>query len=106
MEGIIERQQDRISVPMTVVLDCSSDKREVRLTDLSLGGCYIDSIAGIQAEEVVGLKLALPQGRSVDLSGTVVYVHDGIGFGVQFNDMTREQRTVLEKMILLNGGKI
>lgn len=92
--------------PLTVFLDCSSGKREVRMTDLGVGGCYVDSIAGVQAEEVVGIKLTLPQGRCEQIFGTVVYVHDGIGFGVQFNDLTRTQRTILEQLVLINGGKI
>lgn len=91
---------------MSVILDCSSGRREVRLSDLSTGGCYVDSIAPVRPEEVVGLKLLLREGRTEEIFGTVVYVHDGIGFGIQFNDMTREQRTVLEQLILLNGGKI
>ena len=103
---MIERKQDRVSVPMSVILDCSSGRREVRVSDLSTGGCYVDSIAPVRAEEVVGLKLLLPRDYTVELFGTVVYVHEGIGFGIQFNDMTREQRTLLEQMILLNGGKI
>ncbi len=106
MEVMIEREHSRVSVPLTVVLDCSSGQREVRISDLSVGGCYVDSIAGVRPDEVVGLKLFLPQSRNVEIVGTVVYVHDGIGFGVQFNDMTREQRTALEQMILLNGGTI
>lgn len=105
MEVMIERQHERVSVPLSVVLDCSSDKREVRVTDLSTGGCYVDCIAGVQQGEVVGLRLKLPQDRTVELAGTVVYVHEGIGFGIQFNDMTREQRTLLEYLILYNGGK-
>ncbi|NOT49113.1 MAG: PilZ domain-containing protein [Acidobacteria bacterium] len=105
-EVMIDRQYDRIMAPLSVVLDCSSGKREVRVSDLSIGGCYVDSIAGVKAEEVVGIRLVLPRGRSEQVFGTVIYVHDGIGFGVQFNDMTREQRTVLEQLVLLNGGKI
>lgn len=103
---MIDRQHDRVTAPISVILDCSSGKREVRVTDLSIGGCYVDSIAGVQAGEMVGIKIVLPQGRTEQIFGTVVYVHDGIGFGIQFNDMSREQRTVLEQLILLNGGKL
>lgn len=106
MNEKIERQHDRVTAPLSVVLDCSSGKREVRVSDLSIGGCYVDSIAGVQADEVVGIRLSLPHGRSEEIFGTVVYVHEGIGFGVQFNHMTREQRTILEQLVLLNGGKI
>ncbi len=106
MEVMIDREHNRVTVPMTVVLDCSSGKREVRLTDLSLGGCYVDCIAAVPPDEVVVLKILLPNGSSEEIAGTVVYVHDGIGFGVQFNDMTRDQRTVLEQLVLLNGGTL
>jgi PilZ domain len=106
MDVMVERSQSRVTVPLTVVLDYASGTREVRLSDLSLGGCYVDSISGVRPEEFLRLKLSLPQGRSVEMSGTVVYVHEGIGFGVQFNDMTREQRNVIEQLILVNGGTI
>lgn len=106
MEVMVEREHPRVSAPLSVILDCSSGKREVRVSDLSVGGCYVDSIAGVGAGERVGLKLILPGDRSEQIYGTVVYVHEGIGFGVQFNDMNREQRTVLEQLILLNGGKL
>ncbi len=103
---MIERAQSRVMVPLSVVLDCASGRREVRLSDLSLGGCYVDSIAGVRPEEIVQFKLSLPHGRTEEMSGTVVYVHEGIGFGVQFNDMSLEQRTVLEQVILVNGGSV
>ena len=106
MDEMVKRAQNRVSVPLSVVLDCVSGKREVRLTDLSLGGCYVDTISSVRPEEIVQFKLSLPHGRIEDMSGTVVYVHEGIGFGVQFNDMTREQRTVLEQVILVNGGTL
>ena len=89
-----------------MVLDSVSGNQEVRLSDISLGGCYVDTISSVKPEEVVDFKLNLPQGRTERMSGTVVYVHEGLGFGIQFNDMTREQRTVLEQVILVNGGTI
>ena len=106
MYVMVERQHDRVTVPLSVILDCTSGSREVRVSDLSTGGCYVDTIAAVQADEHVGLKLLLPHGRTQDLVGTVVYVHPGIGFGVRFNEMTREQRTVIEQLVLINGGSI
>jgi hypothetical protein len=106
MYVMVERQHDRVAVPLAVILACTSGNPEVRISDLSTGGCYVDSIAPVQPEEIVCLKLLLPNDRTETLYGTVVYVHQGIGFGVQFNDMTREKRTVLEQLVLLNGGKI
>lgn len=101
---MIERENERIFLTQSVTLDCASGKREVRVTDLSAGGCYVDSISPVQPNEVVGLTFVLPKGRTEEIFGTVVYVHEGIGFGIQFNDMTSQQRTVLEQLILLNRG--
>ncbi|HMQ03479.1 MAG TPA: PilZ domain-containing protein [Pyrinomonadaceae bacterium] len=106
MELIVDRQYSRITLPMSVYLDCSAGKREARLTDLGLGGCYIDSIAGVRPEEVVGITMVLPNGSEIEIFGTVAYVHDGIGFGIQFNDMDRKQRTVLETLVLAYGGEV
>ena len=91
---------------MPVILDCTSGRREVRVSDLSTGGCYVDSIAPVQPDEAVCLRLVLPNDSTETLYGTVVYVHYGIGFGVQFDEMTPEQRTILEQLVLLNGGQI
>lgn len=106
MDVMIERQHDRVAVPMPVVLEYSSGHREVRLSDLSTGGCYVDSIAAVNKDDLVNLKISLPNGPTEEISGIVVYVHEGLGFGVQFNYLTFEQRTAIERIILSNGGKI
>ncbi|MCC6327063.1 MAG: PilZ domain-containing protein [Acidobacteria bacterium] len=100
-----ERESERVSIAQSVVLDSSSGRREVRVSDLSTGGCYVDCISALQPNEIVKLRFILPHGRSEEIPGTIVYVHPGIGFGVQFNDMTAQQRTVLEQLILLSGGR-
>ena len=103
---MVEREHDRVAVPLSVILDCTSGKREVRIADLSAGGCYVDTLAPVQPDEVVGLRLLLPHGRTEDIYGTVVYVHQGIGFGVKFHDdMTVDQRRVLKQLVIMNGGK-
>ncbi|MEO7674663.1 MAG: PilZ domain-containing protein [Pyrinomonadaceae bacterium] len=104
MEDKIPRQDKRIGVPLEVVLESSSGKREVRISDLSMGGCYIDSIAGVSQGENVRFTLSLPGRGAAELSGTVVYVHDGIGFGLQFSALSDEQQDVLRQVIEANGG--
>ena len=104
MKTIVERQDNRVSVSLPVVLDCSSGLREVRVSDLSLGGCYIDGLALVRPEEEVGLKLVLLNGSAEKISGTVTYVHEGIGFGVQFNDLNDQQRSVIEQLIRSYNG--
>ncbi len=106
MEGPIRREQYRIAVPLTIVLESASGNREARISDFSMGGCYVDSISSVRQDECVRFTLALPSGRTLDMSGTVVYIHEGIGFGLQFSDITREQRIALEQVILASGGTV
>ena len=106
MDELVPRQQKRVAVPLTIQLESASGNNEARITDLSLGGCYVDSIFGVQPGRSVNFNLALPSGRSGKMSGTIVYVHEGIGFGLQFNDLTSEQRTMLEQLILVCGGSV
>lgn len=106
MDVIEERQEGRVSVSLPVVLDSSSGRREVRVSDVSMGGCYVDGLALVRQDEVVGLKIDLPDGRSESISGTVTYVHQGVGFGVRFNEMTEGQRAVVEQLVLAHGGAV
>jgi len=106
MGAEIPRKTSRVGVPLEIVLECSSGKREARISDLSLGGCYIDSIAGVTKGEVVHFKLSVPQSKAEDMSGTVVYVHEGVGFGLRFDSLSYEQRHILRKFILAGGGTL
>lgn len=102
----VDREKERVSLMMTVALDCASGMREVRLSDLSMGGCYVDSISGVSPNEPIGLKITFANGRTENIPGTVVYVHEGIGFGVQFEELNLEQRYLIAQVIRANGGSI
>jgi len=106
MEVLVEREKERVSVPMSVVVDCASGMREVRMTDLSMGGCYVDCMAPVRPDETVGLRITFPNGRSENITGRVVYLHEGIGFGICFDDLDLEQRYLLAQVIKEHGGSI
>ncbi|MBK9153011.1 MAG: PilZ domain-containing protein [Chloracidobacterium sp.] len=106
MEVLVEREKERVTVPMTVVVDCASGMREVRLTDLSMGGCYVDCMAGVRPDERVGLQITFSNGRTENITGKVVYVHEGIGFGVCFDELDLEQRYLIAQVIKEHGGSI
>ena len=101
---MIERENERVSLVQPVELDSSSGRREVRVSDLSTGGCYVDSISPVQPNEIVGLTFVLSGAPEEKIVGTVVYVHEGIGFGVRFNDMSEQQEAMVKELIVRNGG--
>ena len=106
MDEKIPRQQKRISIPLTIELEAASGNREARISDVSLGGCYVDSIASVRKDENVRFTLLLATGRREEMSGDVIYVHEGIGFGLRFKNLSDDQRMLLQQIILADGGTL
>lgn len=94
------REQERIPLNLDVVLDSSSGKHEVRISDISFGGCYVDTIAPAAEGEPVTLKIQIPESEeTIAFTGTVAYSMERFGFGVRFTDLTDQQKAFLESMI-------
>ncbi len=104
MDARLPRQQKRIAISLTIELEASSGNREARMSDLSMNGCYIDTITSVRLDENVRFTLSLPDGRREELSGEVIYMHEGIGFGLRFNDLSDDQRMLLQKIIQTDGA--
>lgn len=90
------REQERFPFLTEIVLEWASGKREARISDLSMGGCYIDTIAGISEGEKVSLEIRNVNGSSMPFEGTVAYVLDGFGFGVRFSELSEGQKAFLQ----------
>jgi PilZ domain len=82
------RKHERVPILTEIVLESASGKREARISDISIGGCFIDTIVTARVGEPVALKMTLPPGYVLEVTGTIAYVLDGCGFGVSFTDMS------------------
>lgn len=100
------RQSERINVSLEVMMESSSGKYEVRVSDLSMEGCFVDSIAIMSNHDNVALRVRMPSGDWMKLRGEVVSVFPGIGFGVRFLPLDEEERNLLEEVILSGGGHL
>ena len=98
------RRNKRATVTLETVIESSSGKRETRISDLSVGGCFVDSIVSPVKDETVVLNVQIPPGDWLKLSGEVVYVYPGIGFGVSFSNVSEEEKALLELLILARGS--
>lgn len=98
------RQFERISLSLQIMLESSSGKREARISDLSMEGCFIDTILEVTAGESVVFDVHLPIGQPVRLSGKVAYNMPRIGFGIRFDDLSEEKTQLLKQIILAHGG--
>ena len=99
------RKHERLPLSLEVVMESSSGKREARISDLSMSGCFVDSIVIALEGETVAFKLCMPTGNWLRLAGEVVYCLPNIGFGIRFTNLTEEKQNLLELIIRANGGQ-
>ena len=99
----MQRQHERFTHYVDVVLESSSGKIEARISEIGLGGCYVDTIVTVHDGEEVVFKLGPPFDESLRFAGTVVYVFAGMGFGIKFTNLTDQHQAVIEQIIRSNG---
>jgi CheY-like chemotaxis protein len=76
-----------------------------KLTDLSLGGCYLEIASPFPVQTRVLLTMQIAQ-LHVQAQGAVRVMHPEIGMGVEFTQKTREQKEAVDKFIqaLMNNS--
>jgi hypothetical protein len=99
------RQFKRYPISLEIVLDFLSGKREARISDLSMSGCFVDSIINVREGEPVAFNLNMPTGEWLHLSGEVIYHLPNIGFGILFTNLSEEKQRLLEQIIVAYGGE-
>jgi c-di-GMP-binding flagellar brake protein YcgR len=69
-----------------------------KLTDLSLGGCYLDTASPfpVRTRIILSMKVA---GVGFRAEGIVLVMHSDLGMGIEFSRTTEPQRNDLEKFI-------
>jgi len=98
------RKEDRFSYLQEVELEFASGKRSARISDISIGGCYIDTIAQVPVGETLQLQISSSSGNTMQFAGRVAYVLEGFGFGVEFIDLSDTQREFLSQIVSSAAG--
>jgi hypothetical protein len=95
------RSKPRLSVSLDAMWDSSTEAHSARVTDLSEGGCFLDSVGEVRLGEIVGFRVLLPDDDWLYLEGEVRHYSAGRGFGVQFVELNEEQIEKLKWLIQL-----
>ncbi|HKR59131.1 MAG TPA: PilZ domain-containing protein [Pyrinomonadaceae bacterium] len=96
---INRRSNNRVGINLRARWDGISGQQEARIGDISLGGCYVDSLSRVDVGEFVALEVELPSGEWLPLRGEVTTCQEGVGFGLQFVGMTQEEETALKQIL-------
>lgn len=92
------RSQERLEVCLEAVWD-GSGNRSARITDLSEGGCYVDTTGETSTGELLSFRVQLPDGNWLELTGEVAHQMRTVGFGLRFVEMSDEQREQLRQFL-------
>ena len=79
----------------------ASEEYEGQISDLSVGGCFVESEEAVQDNDPVKLSLHMPGQGDLTIWGHVVFRAGGKGFGVQFTAFSQDgTRDKLEQILL------
>lgn len=98
-------QNEQVNVSLDVVWQGEAGKYDARIGEISLDGCFIDSMGQEVLGETINFKARLPSGIWVNLEGKVVQQEYPIGFEVQFAGLTAENRKLVLEVIAAHGGR-
>jgi diguanylate cyclase (GGDEF)-like protein/putative nucleotidyltransferase with HDIG domain len=68
------------------------------LTDISLGGCFVETSAILTPGAKVKLVFSIDDGR-MQAEGSVVRIDPGCGIAIRFNDMGRDEREKMHRVL-------
>jgi hypothetical protein len=93
------RSDERISTNLTAKWGGLTGDHEGRIEDLSLGGCFVNTVGRVDVGEIVGVEIKLPSGEWLELRGEVASYQIGIGFGLLFSFLTEDEEQSLRDLI-------
>jgi len=94
-----------VTVSFDVVWQGSAGKQDARMSEISMEGCFIDSITqGRTLGDLVEFKVHLPSGPWVSLQGELVNEDYPIGFGLRFQGLNDDDKRMLAEVVVEHGG--
>lgn len=90
--GEERRSQERVRLVLEARWEGLAGRHAARLSDLSSGGCFIESIGQVQLHERVRFEIQLPWGRWLPLQGEVVYCQPNFGFAIRLTELSEMQQ--------------
>ena len=92
------RRYPRLPVSVDCQVEGASGHASMRVSELSLGGCYVDTRMQFGADAPITIRALLPTGDVV-FTGRVRYEQPGYGCGVAFDPLSDEARERLEAFL-------
>ena len=99
MEDSERRKAWRAGLVLDVWYEGESVRGETRMSDLSIKGAYVETVAPLPVGSPIKLIFALPNGTVIETAATVAHSEPTRGMGVQFTSLTSEQSNYIRQFI-------
>jgi hypothetical protein len=94
-----KRKHGRLPLVIEALWDGSTGKSQARTTDLSEGGCFVDTTGQVAVGETLNFRLKSPAGKFISVRAEVIYQLPGFGFGVRFTEISDADRKQLHALL-------
>jgi hypothetical protein len=93
------RQAARVRVSLEARWEGIAGRYTARVSDLSLHGCFFETIGSAALGDMIDFDVRLPTGRWLSLQGIVAFIDQNIGFGVSFTNLHSETRRYITRLV-------
>ena len=94
-----KRKHGRIPLVLDASWDEFGSNSRGRTTDISVTGCFIDTLVQMSVGETLDFKIRMPDGTRISVDGEVMYQQQGLGFGVRFTKISDADRLRLDTIL-------
>lgn len=99
------RKHKRVPALLEVTWEGAAGRHEARTSDITVAGCFIDTLGQVRVGETLKFKLCLPAGDAIEVQGKVVHKYPNVGFGVCFTNIADPDRKRLEWLVKAEAYK-
>jgi len=99
------RRNQRRKVLLEARWESLSKHHPARVDDVSLSGCFVNTYGPVETGEPVDLKILMPSGQWIAISGYVATYQNGVGFGMAFTDLTWENERALRELLASDDSR-
>jgi hypothetical protein len=93
------RISERVPVSLEAAWDGMSGNYRARISDISLHGCFLETIGQTSVGELIRFRLLTPTGRWILIEGEVTYCQPTLGFGVRFTEINKQDHAMIKHLV-------
>ena len=97
--GQERRSSKRKRLLLEAKWESMSHTHEARVDDVSVGGCFVNTYGHVESDEEINLQIQLPSGKWLRIQGRVACYQPGVGFGIAFTSLSKQETEVLKELI-------